>query len=138
MAAGDADAAARLRRLPCTGSASTSARTAAVLGRLDALVFTAGIGEHSPVLRAAVVDGLGVLGLRLDAAANAEGPAERRVSAADSSAQVWVVPTDEEREIARATLVVSAWRTRSEGGPARPRGRPAWRVKPARERTAAR
>ena len=58
---------------------------AAVLGRLDALAFTGGIGERSPVLRAAVVDGLGVLGLRLDAAANAEGPPERRVSAGDSS-----------------------------------------------------
>ena len=79
---------------------------AAVLGRLDALVFTGGIGERSAVLRAAVVDGLGVLGLRLDDQANAEGPAERRVSAADSASPVWVVPTDEEREIARATLVV--------------------------------
>ncbi len=79
---------------------------AAVLGRLDAVAFTGGIGEHSPVLRAAVVDGLGVLGLRLDATANAEGPAERRVSAEDSSAEVWVVPTDEEREIGRAALVV--------------------------------
>lgn len=79
---------------------------AAVLGRLDALAFTGGIGERSPVLRAAVVDGLGVLGLRLDAAANAEGPPERRVSAGDSSAEVWVVPTDEEREIGRAALTV--------------------------------
>ncbi len=78
---------------------------AAVLGRLDALAFTGGIGENSAVLRAAVVDGLGVLGLRLDAQANARGPAERLVSASDSSAPVWVVPTDEEREIARATLV---------------------------------
>ncbi|HYN66788.1 MAG TPA: acetate kinase [Ornithinibacter sp.] len=79
---------------------------AAVLGRLDALAFTGGIGEHSAALRAAVVDGLGVLGLRLDASANAEGPAERRVSSADSSSPVWVVPTDEEREIARAALEV--------------------------------
>lgn len=79
---------------------------AVVLGRLDALVFTGGIGEHSAALRAAVVDGLGVLGLRLDEAANAGGPAERRVSAATSAVQVWVVPTDEEREIARATLDV--------------------------------
>jgi acetate kinase len=81
---------------------------AAVLGRLDALAFTGGIGERSAVLRAAVVDGLGVLGLRLDAAANAEGggPDERLVSTPDSSAQVWVVPTDEEREIARATVEV--------------------------------
>lgn len=79
---------------------------AAVLGDLDALVFTGGIGERSAPLRAAVVDGLGVLGLRLDEVANAEGPAERRISAPTSLAQVWVVPTDEEREIARATLEV--------------------------------
>ena len=79
---------------------------AAVLGRLDALVFTGGIGEHSATVRAAVVDGLGVLGLRLDAAANDDGPVERRVSDDSSAAQVWVVPTDEEREIARATLEV--------------------------------
>jgi len=75
-----------------------------VLGSLDALVFTGGIGEHSPELRAAVVEGLRVLGLTLDPAANADGPAQRRVSGDDSTAQVWVVPTDEEREIARATV----------------------------------
>ncbi|HET7820883.1 MAG TPA: acetate kinase [Ornithinibacter sp.] len=79
---------------------------AAVLGRLDALAFTGGIGERSPVVRAAVVDGLGVLGLQLDVVANAEGPAERLVSSGESSAPVWVVPTDEEREIGRATLSV--------------------------------
>ncbi|HSO64456.1 MAG TPA: acetate kinase [Ornithinibacter sp.] len=77
---------------------------AAVLGRLDALVFTGGIGERSAPLRSAVVDGLGVLGLRLDETANADGPPERRISDRMSAAQVWVVPTDEEREIARATL----------------------------------
>jgi acetate kinase len=77
---------------------------AAVLGRLDALAFTGGIGERSAVLREAVVDGLGVLGLRLDRPANDEGPDERRISAAGSAAEVWVVPTDEEREIARATV----------------------------------
>ena len=81
---------------------------AAVLGRLDALAFTGGIGERSPELRAAVVDGLGVLGLALDPAANADGggPTERLVSTPDSSGQVWVVPTDEEQEIARATVEV--------------------------------
>jgi acetate kinase len=79
---------------------------AAVLGRLDAVAFTGGIGEGSPMVRAAVVDGLGVLGLRLDVAANADGPPERRVSSDSSTAQVWVVPTDEEREIGRATLSV--------------------------------
>lgn len=79
---------------------------AAVLGRLDALVFTGGIGEHSALLRAAVVARLGVLGLVLDERANADGPAARRVSAAVSAAEVWVVPTDEEGEIVRATLDV--------------------------------
>jgi len=79
---------------------------AVVMGRLDALVFTGGIGERSAVLRAAVVDGLGVLGLRLDASLNDDGPPERRVSSGDSASEVWVVPTDEEREIARETLEV--------------------------------
>jgi acetate kinase len=84
---------------------------AAVLGRLDALVFTGGIGERSPVLRAAVLRRLTVLGLALDGDANEQGPPARRVSTEASAAQVWVVPTDEEREIARATLdVVSAAR----------------------------
>ena len=79
---------------------------AAVLGRLDALVFTGGIGERSAPLRAAVVGGLGVLGLALDAAANDGGANERRISTAGSRAEVWVVPTDEEGEIARSALAV--------------------------------
>ena len=79
---------------------------AAVLGRLDALVFTGGIGERSALLRAALVDGLGVLGLALDEEANADGPDERRISSGESTAEVWVVPTDEEGEIARCALAV--------------------------------
>ncbi|MFQ6172433.1 acetate/propionate family kinase [Oryzobacter sp. R7] len=79
---------------------------AAVLGRLDALVLTGGIGQHSPRLRAALVGRLGLLGLSLDEQANAEGPPERRVSAPGSRAEVWVVATDEEREIARCALQV--------------------------------
>jgi acetate kinase len=79
---------------------------AAVLGRLDALVFTAGIGENSPVLREAVCTRLGLLGVDLDPAANDAGPPERRVSTPGSAVEVWVVPTDEEREIARETLRV--------------------------------
>ncbi|HZB68419.1 MAG TPA: acetate kinase, partial [Ornithinibacter sp.] len=79
---------------------------AAVLGRLDAVVFTGGIGEGSATLRAAVVRGLAVLGLQLDDQANAKGPDERRVSSRQSVAEVWVVPTDEEGEIARCALGV--------------------------------
>jgi acetate kinase len=77
---------------------------AAVLGGIDALVFTAGIGEHAHPLRRAVMERLGALGVRADHAANETGPEERRISAPDSAVEVWVVPTDEEREIARETL----------------------------------
>ncbi|WP_370326435.1 acetate/propionate family kinase [Euzebya sp.] len=80
---------------------------AAVLGGLDALVFTAGIGEHSPAVRAAVVEPLGHLGLTLDVAANAaadaaDGPV--RISRPDASPAVLVVATDEERMIAAEAL----------------------------------
>jgi acetate kinase len=77
---------------------------AAALGGLDALVLTAGIGEHSPEIRARIAARAGWLGVRLDDAANrAGGP---RISAADSRVSVWVIPTDEERMIAEHTLAV--------------------------------
>ncbi len=79
---------------------------AVVLGRVDALVFTGGIGENSPVLRAGVIDRLGILGVTLDPAANDDGPPERRVSTEASRIPTWVVPTDEEAQIARAALDV--------------------------------
>ncbi len=68
---------------------------------LDGLVFTAGIGEHSARIRTAVCDRLAWLGIKLDPVANA-GRAGR-VSMADSSVAVWVMPTDEEVVIARHT-----------------------------------
>jgi acetate kinase len=71
------------------------------LGGLDGLVFTAGIGEHAPVIRAAVCDRLAWLGLRLDSAANATGAA--CISAPDSKVEVRVIATDEEAMIARHT-----------------------------------
>ena len=75
---------------------------AAALGRLDALVFTAGVGEHSSTLRAAVCQGLGILGVEVDETANdAPGGGERRISTANSRVAVLVVPTNEELEIAR-------------------------------------
>jgi len=75
---------------------------AAALGGLDGIVFTAGIGENDAALREAVCTGCSWLGLRLDAAANqAGGP---RISAAGSAISAWVIPTDEERMIARLTL----------------------------------
>jgi acetate kinase len=76
----------------------------AALGGLDALVFTAGIGEHAAPVRARIVEGLGWLGLELDAAANAaHGP---RISRPGSRCSAWVIPTDEELMIATHTARV--------------------------------
>jgi acetate kinase len=74
----------------------------AALGGIDALVFTAGIGEHAAPVRARVCESAGWLGIRLDPAANAAGGP--RISAADSPVSAWVVPTNEELMIARHTL----------------------------------
>ena len=75
---------------------------AAALGGLDALVFTAGIGENSPEIRRRVCAGLGWLGVELDAAANAAGDAS--IGSASGAMSVWVIPTNEELMIARHTL----------------------------------
>lgn len=75
---------------------------AAALGGIDALVFTAGIGERAASVRARVCEDAAWLGVRLDPAANLDnGP---RISTADSPVSVWVIPTDEELMIARHTL----------------------------------
>ncbi|MNF94443.1 Acetate kinase [compost metagenome] len=75
---------------------------AAALGGLDALVFTAGIGEHAAPIRERVCRAAAWLGLQLDAAANtAGGP---RISASSSQVSAWVIPTNEELMIARHTL----------------------------------
>ena len=77
---------------------------AATLGGLDTLVFTAGIGEHAAPVRAAVIQRLGWLGAALDPAANAANAL--RISADTSRIGVWVIATDEEQVIARATLAL--------------------------------
>jgi acetate kinase len=73
----------------------------AALGGLDALVFTAGIGEHAAEVRARVCRDAAWTGLRLDGAANAAGGP--RISAADSPVAAWVLPTNEELMIAQHT-----------------------------------
>ena len=74
---------------------------AAALGGLDAIVFTAGIGENSRGLRERVCRDAAWLGVELDAGANERnGP---RISAADSRVSAWVIPTNEELMIARHT-----------------------------------
>jgi acetate kinase len=74
---------------------------AAALGGLDAIVFTAGIGEHAPAIREAVCRDAAWLCLELDAAANAAGGP--RISAQGSRVSAWVLPTNEELMIARHT-----------------------------------
>jgi acetate kinase len=77
---------------------------AAAMSGVDGFVFTAGIGENSPKLRAAITGTLAWLGGSLDAAANAEG--RSLISRPDSHIPVYVVPTDEELMIARHTLAL--------------------------------
>jgi acetate kinase len=72
----------------------------AALGGLDALVFTAGIGENAPAVRAAICAGLAWAGVTLDEGRNAAG--HERISRAESAVAVYVVPADEEAPIARA------------------------------------
>jgi acetate kinase len=67
-------------------------------------VFTAGIGENSPAMRAAIVDRLAWLGAALDPAANDAGRVS--IAGADSRIGLYVIPTDEELMIARHTLAV--------------------------------
>jgi acetate kinase len=74
---------------------------AAALGGLDALVFTAGIGERAAPIRERVCRDAAWLGVKLDEAANARGGP--RISAQDSRVSAWVVPTNEELMIARHT-----------------------------------
>ncbi|MGD9098245.1 MAG: acetate kinase [Desulfobacterales bacterium] len=77
------------------------------LGRVDALVFTAGIGEHDPFIREKCCQGLEPYGVVVDQEKNQAGRGEaRRVSAPESAVKVLVIPTNEELEIARQTVEV--------------------------------
>jgi len=72
-----------------------------VLGGLDGLVFTAGIGENSPEIRRRICKASSWLGVEIDEARNNDqGP---RISATDSKISTWVIPTNEELMIARHT-----------------------------------
>src|SRR4051812_26194971 len=86
---------------------------AAALGGLDTLVFSAGIGEHSPETRAGICEGLEFLGLQIDAQRNAASAPV--ISLDDSRVVVRVMPTDEERMIATCTWRVLHNLNRSEG-----------------------
>jgi acetate kinase len=75
------------------------------LGRTDAIVFTAGVGENAPQLRADSLAGLENFGIRIDPERNAAKSREARIISSDDSAvTVLVVPTNEELAIARQSV----------------------------------
>jgi acetate kinase len=74
---------------------------AAVLGGVDALVFTAGVGENSPEVRAAVCDNFAFLGLKLDQGKNAQSPLDEDISAPDATTRILVIHAQEDWMIAR-------------------------------------
>ena len=79
----------------------------AVLGRVDSLVFTAGIGENDDIVRARSVEGLEMFGVVLDESANRQrAKAPLMISSRESRIQVWVIPTNEELAIARESISV--------------------------------
>ena len=80
----------------------------ALLGGVDLIGFTGGIGEHDATLRAEVAEALAFAGVRLDVRANAaaRGDVVMPVHATDSAVEVWVVPTDEGRVAAQATFAL--------------------------------
>jgi acetate kinase len=92
---------------------------AAVLGGIDALVFTGGVGENSPEVRAAACSGLEFLGLRLDNQANAHPTLDQDVSTADSRVRALVIRAEEDWAIAK-----ECWRLAPNPSSARIAGEP--------------
>jgi acetate kinase len=83
----------------------------AVVGGIDALVFTAGIGENSAQVRAATCANFGYIGLQIDAAKNADASPDADVSAADSAVRVLVIRAQEDWAIARQCAAL--WKKQS-------------------------
>ena len=73
----------------------------AVLGGIDGLIFTAGVGENSAKVRATACENLGYAGIKLDTEKNAKSPADADISASDSPVRVLIVRAQEDWEIAR-------------------------------------
>ncbi|MCM1157625.1 MAG: acetate kinase [Bacteroidales bacterium] len=79
---------------------------AAAMNGVDAIAFTAGIGENNIKMRKAICDYLGYLGITIDEQANAVRGEEQKISTADSAVDVYVIPTNEELAIARETVAL--------------------------------
>jgi len=71
------------------------------LGGAEAIAFTGGIGQRSPLVRGRVLEGLEFAGIVMDAAANEKVTGEGRIDAADGTTAIWVLPTNEELIVAR-------------------------------------
>ena len=78
------------------------------MGGLDAIVFTAGIGEHAPYIRELALSGLEYLGVKIDKERNNFGHSGDpvKISADDSKVQVYMIPTNEELVIAQDTEAI--------------------------------
>lgn len=79
---------------------------AAAMNGVDAIAFTAGVGENDKNVRKAIVERLGFLGIELDEEANSKRGEDNIISTADSKVTVCVIPTNEELAIARETLAL--------------------------------
>jgi len=79
----------------------------AVLGHVDAVVFTAGVGENDPIVRANVCENLSFIGIHLDLKKNKQKPTKPfYLHSPDSQVQIWVIPTNEELQIAKEVVQV--------------------------------
>jgi acetate kinase len=79
------------------------AAMAAALGGIDALVFTGGVGEHAPVIRARAANGIGFLGVAIDAASNDQLDGDAEITAAGAPVRALVLRAREDLEMARQT-----------------------------------
>lgn len=79
----------------------------AALGGIDAIVFTAGIGENSPIIRKLVLDRLSYLGIKVNDEANNRRGNIEEISTADSKVKAFVIPTDEELMIVKDTVALT-------------------------------
>ena len=81
----------------------------AAMNGVDAIIFTAGVGENASTTRAGICKYLTYLGCEVDPEANSKRGSDTLISTADSKVQLWVIPTNEELVIARDTRdIVSA------------------------------
>ncbi len=78
----------------------------AIMGGVDAIVLSAGVGENSKKMRRMIFSGLQSLGIILNTKRNGEGKGEREISSEKSEVRIFVIPTDEEYMIARDTYEI--------------------------------